>query len=140
MSNEAKNNFDRMFGCEFRYVEWVIIAWAYLWAFWLLLVVDMSRDAYELMRDMVATVGLDIVLTPYVWGGYLIFAGSALAMGLILDRLAYRKVALFFLTVYWVGVALTLGIHNFSSTAFATYTPLAVLVLLAYMRLAFRSV
>lgn len=137
----GKSNFDSMFGCEFRYVEWVIVAWAYLWAFWLICMVDMERDAYRLMRDMVRTMGLDVVTyTPYVWGGYLIVAGSILMAGLYLDRLAYRKVALFFLTVYWVGVALTLGIHNFYSTAFATYTPLAVLVLLAYMRLAFKSV
>ena len=140
MRNEVRTNFDRMFGCEFRYVEWLIVLWAYLWAFWLLFVVDMSREAYALMQDMVRAVGLKSLYTPYVWGGCLILAGSTLLIGLMADRLTYRKTALFFLTIYWVAVDLTLGVHNFNSTAFATYTPLALLVLLAYMRLAFRRV
>lgn len=137
---KTDTTMDRLFGCEFRYVEWVIVTWATLWGVWLIFVVDMTREAYTYMRNIVEFVSLHPELTPFVWGGSLWVMGLTLAYGLIQNRLAYRKTALFFLTIYWLGVALTLGLQNFYSTAFATYVPLACLVLLAFLRLANRRV
>lgn len=138
MEEKRPTTLDRLIGCEFRYVEWVIVILAAMWSFWLLFVIDMTRDVYAYMIDMVELVGVDPRFTPRIWGFVLSALGLLLAVGLISNRLIYRKVALFFLSIYWIGVLSTLGIKNAHGTAMATHTPLAILILAAFLRIANR--
>lgn len=116
------------FGCELRYVEYLLASLAMCWGIWLLLPWEAfpSTPTYAVMHKIVPEA---------VWGGALFANGAVLLCGLW--RLSYRvrRWALLSLFILWLMVWLALLFGNWRSTATAVYIHAAVFCALAYLRL-----
>lgn len=132
--------FDRLFGCQYRYVEWCLVFWGLLWGLQLLSGnVDLSRPAYRIMVDVTTELGLPFVWSYYIWGVPEIVLAFGLMFGILRDRMGVRKHSLLGLTVFWFFVSLSLGLPNYASTALPMYPPLCFLHCMAYLRISGRS-
>ena len=133
--------FDRLFGCQYRYVEYMLALWAVTWGIWILYgaVPLTERPAYLVMAKIPALVGIPREKAYLIWSIPEITLGVTLAFSLLRDWQGVRKLSVLGLTIFWLAVLLTLGLHNFFSTAMPTYTPLFFLHCLAYLRISGKS-
>lgn len=118
----------RLFGTEARIFEWVCVIGNVCWGGWLLNPhIDFNRPAY---------VTLTALLSQQAWAALLVSLGIAHATALIGEMRSIRQYTALFQAAAWVYVALTLGLQNFNSTAFPTYSWIAAIHVVLWLRLA----
>lgn len=128
MQSFGKRVLDGWFGCELRYVEYLLASLAISWGGWLLMpwAAFPSTITYRVMHA---------IAPEEVWGGGLALSGGLLLCGLIRQSYRVRRRALIVMFLMWLAVWLALMIGNWRSTATAVYIHAAVFCALAYLRL-----
>lgn len=118
----------RLFGTEARIFEWVCVAGNICWGAWLLNPqIDFNRPSYATFVAL---------LSQGAWAALLVCLGIAHAAALIGEKRIARQYTAMLQAAAWIYVALTLGLHNFNSTAFPTYSWIAAIHVVLWFRLA----
>lgn len=128
MQNRGQRLLDGWFGCELRYVEYLLASLAISWGGWLLL-------PWAAFPSTVTYAVMHAFAPEAVWGGALAGSGVALLAGLLLQSYPLRRRALVVMFILWLMVWLALLFGNWRSTATAVYIHAAVFCALAYLRL-----
>lgn len=123
-----KRLLDGLFGCELRYVEYLLGSLAISWGGWLL----MPWNAFP-STPTFAT--MHAIAPEEVWGSGLVLGGGFLIFGLLRMSYRMRRQALICLFLMWLAVWLALLLGNWRSTATAVYFHAAVFCAMAYLRL-----
>jgi hypothetical protein len=123
---------DRLFGCQLRYIEYLLASISAWWGIWLLM-------PWQSFASTPTFAFAHRVAPEWAWGTVVTTGGMLLFTGLLMVSRPIRRAALMLLSLTWLSVWVALTVGNWQSTATIIYVHMAVMCAFAYLRLSYAN-